>query len=74
MTPLRDLLGIVLIGDGVVGAAIPRRHTRRYERGPRWWRASMRFFARRPLLVRALAAAEIAAGASIALVRQPGPR
>lgn len=74
MTALRDLLGIVLIGDGIVGAAIPRRHTRRYERGPGWWRAAMRFFAQRPSLVQALAAAEVAAGASIALARRSHAR
>lgn len=63
---LRDISGIVLIGDGVVGALVPVRHSRRYEMGPSPWRSAMRFFVRRPALTRALAAAELAAGLWVA--------
>ena len=65
----RDLTAVVLIGDGIVGALIPTRHTRRYDTGPGPWRSAMRFFARRPALTRAAAIAEIIAGLRLAMTR-----
>ena len=59
---IRDLGGILCIGDGVVGALIPSRHTRRYETGPSLWRSVMRFFARRRALTRTLAVGQVATG------------
>ncbi|MGH3442693.1 MAG: hypothetical protein ACRDUY_11755 [Nitriliruptorales bacterium] len=62
MTQLNELLAMVLIGDGVLGAVIPARHVRRWERGPEPWRRTLECFARRPGLVRVLALAEAGVG------------
>ena len=66
---IRDLGGIALVGDGVVGTLIPARHTRRYQTGPSPWRSAMRFFVKRPGLTRVLAVAEVAAGLWVATRR-----
>ena len=66
---VRDLAGILLLGDGIVGVLIPTRHTRRYERGPGPWRRAMRYFASRPALTRAAAIAEIVAGLRLGMTR-----
>ena len=66
----RDIAGISLIGDGVVGALIPTRHARRYQIGPGPWRAAMGHFARRPVLTRTLAIAELALGLRVATIRR----
>ena len=66
---VRDLGGITLVGDGVVGALIPARHTRRYQMGPSLWRAAMRSFARHPALTRALAVGEVGVGLWVATRR-----
>ena len=59
-----DLAAIILIGDGVVGALFPRRHTLRWVRGPLPWRRTMRAFVERPILTRAAAVVEVVAGVS----------
>ena len=74
MKLLRDLGGIILIGDAVVGALIPARHTRRYELGPHWWKRAMRPFIQQPTLTRVLAAGEFGAGLWIALKGEGGTR
>ena len=74
MKVARDLAGIILIGDAVVGALILARHTHLYELGPRWWQGAMRTFARQPTLTRVLAAGELAAGLWIALKAESGAR
>lgn len=66
---VRDLGGIALIGDGVVGALIPKRHVGRYQRGPSPWRSTMVFFGRNPSLTRTLAVGELALGLWIATRR-----
>ena len=62
-----DITAIALIGDGVVGALIPARHVRRYQRGPETWRGAMRWFADRPQLTRALALLEVGSGVALTL-------
>lgn len=66
-TRAREIVGIILIGDGFVGAAIPRRHVQRWLAGPAWWRDVMRPFADRPQLTRTLAIGELVAGAALVL-------
>ena len=61
-TRARETLAMLAVGDGVIGAALPRRHVRRWQSGPEWWRQTMQPFVDRPLLTRAVAAAEAAAG------------
>ncbi len=46
------------MGDGVVTAAMPRRHVRRWTDGPSWYRQLMRPFAERPAATRVLSAAQ----------------
>lgn len=67
MRTTQDVTAIILIGDGVVGALTPAQHVRRYEYGPEWWRAAMRWFAERPQLTRGLAIVEAAIGVRLAL-------
>ena len=71
-----DIIAIVLIGDGAVGALTPARHARRYVRGPSRWRESMRWFANRPQLTRGLALVELASGLALTLgmARRVGER
>ena len=38
MTQLKELVAMILIGDGVLGTLIPTRHVRRWEVGPKRWR------------------------------------
>ena len=66
MRAILDVVAIALIGDGMVAALIPTRHSRRYEAGPRPWRGVMRYFARRPALTRLLAVFEVALGIRLA--------
>ena len=67
MTILRSVTAILLVGDGVIAALIPARHSRRWAFGPRWWRSWMAWCARHPRLTRLLAAGEAALGLSLAL-------
>ncbi|MBB6098884.1 hypothetical protein HNR42_002319 [Deinobacterium chartae] len=57
---LRDLLAILLLGDGAVGLLRPVKHNRLWALGP--LREPCLWLARRPGLMRAVAAVEIAAG------------
>jgi len=61
-----ELTALMMIGDGVLATAWPRRHVRLWEQGPPLWRKLVRPFARHPQLTRALGAAEIAAGIALA--------
>ncbi len=63
----RDLMAVVLVGDGLLGLLIPERQVRRWERGPATWRCTMRYLEQRPWLTRVLAAAEICAGLRLGL-------
>ena len=67
MRAAADIIAITLIGDGTVGALTPSRHAQRYERGPAPWRKTMRWFAERPQLTRALALLELGSGLALTL-------
>jgi hypothetical protein len=69
---LRSLAAMLMIGDGVFAAVTPRRHAKRWQDGPGWWRRLLATFRRRPALTRALGLAEIAAG--IVWARRLRPR
>jgi hypothetical protein len=56
-----ELAAMVMIGDGVLGTVMPGRHATRWIMGPQEWRP-MRVLAERPVLMRALSAAEAVAG------------
>lgn len=68
---LRELAALVAIGDGVVGALAPRRHTLLWLDGPRPYRAAMAPFVRRPGVTRLLSTVQIALGLWIASRQWP---
>jgi hypothetical protein len=63
-----------LVGDGVVGFAAPGRHSLLWRFGPKGYAETMAWFAERPGLVRALAAAEVAGGLWLASRQYPAGR
>jgi hypothetical protein len=73
-TRFLETLGMVLIGDGVLGAIRPAEHCRIWRGGPQWWRDTIDWFAAHPRLTRALAVAELNAGLAMALSRHAGQR
>lgn len=64
---MKELLGMMMIGEGVTGAIAPRRHMRLWNTGPKQFRDITKFFEKRPKLVTALAAAEIGFGVWLTL-------
>ena len=67
MRILRSVISIALVGDGVIAALIPVRHSRRWQVGPGWWRSWMGWYRRHPGLTRVLATGEVVVGLSLAL-------
>lgn len=60
MVLIKETIAMMLIGDAVLGLARPRRHVARWQIGP--WAPAMAWSRQRPVLTRALAAVELAAG------------
>lgn len=58
----KETFAMMLIGDGVLAAVEPERHVDLWLDGPRWWRALMIPFAKRPGMTRALGLLEVGAG------------
>jgi hypothetical protein len=58
----RDLMAMILVGDGLLGLLIPGRHVHRWNRGPATWRCAMQYLELRPGLTRLLAASELCVG------------
>lgn len=69
MKQLREIVGIALIGDGVVGALIPHRHIARWETGPQLWNRTVAPTAGHPERTRIAAIVELGAGLWLALRR-----
>ena len=61
-TRLAETAAILLVGDGVIGALFPRRHTARWTEGPSLWRRAMEPFQESPGMTRAAALLEIVVG------------
>jgi hypothetical protein len=61
-----ELLGLMMIGEGVVGAIFPSRYSLFWKLGPRWMHETARAFANHPETTRLLCLAEAAAGLWIA--------
>jgi hypothetical protein len=59
---LMDLLGVLLIGDGVLGMLHPAQHCLVWRTGPARWRELVEWFASHPRATRAAALAELCAG------------
>jgi uncharacterized protein YjeT (DUF2065 family) len=67
-----EILGLLMIGDGMLAATRPSRYMVMWIGGPRAWRKAMTFLAERPALTRAIGVTELAAGLWVALRAQPG--
>jgi hypothetical protein len=57
-----EVLGLMMIGEGVVGLLFPTRYSLFWKIGPRWMRQAVRVLAENPNTTRLLCAGEIAAG------------
>lgn len=69
MNRVRDLLGVLMVGDGILMALVPERRMRRWRIGPDWLRSLTESFARRPTLTRILGAATAVVGVALAVPR-----
>ena len=58
----KELLALLLVGDGVVAVLQPTRHTLLWRSGPTRYRRLMEAFVRRPQATRFVGALEVAAG------------
>ena len=63
---IADQATILLVGDGVVGFAAPRRHSPLWNFGPKGYRRSVEAGVRHTLLTRLFSAAEIGLGPGLA--------
>jgi len=68
---LKELLALLLIGEGVVGTLCPERYTRTWANGPGRWRDFIGWWADRPALMRVLCAAEAGIGLWLAVRQFP---
>lgn len=71
---IMEIVAIVVIGDGVVGALFPARHAARWVHGPGPWRRAMRPFVEHPGLTRALGVVEVAGGVAWVATLPPSAR
>ena len=63
---MKEVLAMMMIGDGIVALLYPTEHALLWKGGPTLWRDAMEACARRPRLMRSLAALELAAGVWLA--------
>ena len=70
-TKLLDLLGMLLIGDGALTLADPKRHCLLWEVGPKPCRAVMDEFVKHPTMSRCVGVAEMAIGLVLAEMQRP---
>jgi hypothetical protein len=70
-TRLLDLLGMLLVGDGALTLADPKRHCLIWEVGPKPCREMVDEFVKHPTLSRWLGAAEMAIGLMMAEMQKP---
>ncbi|MBI1200235.1 MAG: hypothetical protein GC203_20445 [Phenylobacterium sp.] len=57
-----ETLAMLMIGDGLLALASPRRHVSVWRRGPEPWRRFLDYFGERPALTAGLGLAETVAG------------
>jgi hypothetical protein len=57
-----ESVGMLMIGDGILGLVSPRQHCLLWHGGPRWWRDTVDWFAAHPAITRTCGATEVAAG------------
>jgi hypothetical protein len=66
---LLELVGLILIGDGLMGLLRPRRHSLLWHVGPQLAKAVTEELAEHPQTARAVYAAELAAGVILASIQ-----
>jgi hypothetical protein len=59
---LKEIAALMMIGEGIIGAVIPRRHLRLWKFGPKKYQKFIDASARRPNLMRIASAAEAGLG------------
>lgn len=59
---IKEVLALILIGDGLISVLEPRRHTELWTSGPRPYRRAMRRLGRRPGTAQAIGVALIGVG------------
>ncbi len=69
---LKEFLATLMVGEGVIGLAAPRRHSLLWKFGPERYQQIMADFAKRPVLVWVLSAASVEAGLWLALKQYEG--
>lgn len=70
---LKESVAIVLIGDGVVALADPKRHARLWHSGPEVWQNLIKPFIDRPYLTQILAILQIGFGMWLASRQKLAP-
>jgi uncharacterized protein YjeT (DUF2065 family) len=68
---IKECVGLVMIGEGVLAALRPRGYARLWEGGPSWWRQMIEPFVRNPDLTRAVGVVEALAGYWLAVRQLP---
>ena len=68
---ITELLGLLLVGDGILSAVDPKRHCLLWEIGPELFRDAMDEFARHPAVTRVVGAAEAIVGLWLASRQEP---
>jgi hypothetical protein len=58
----KELVALLMIGEGVVGTLYPEQYARMWATGPRGWREFIDWWADRPRLMRWMCGAELCAG------------
>ncbi|MFL6590437.1 MAG: hypothetical protein ACJ8M4_09715 [Chthoniobacterales bacterium] len=64
-----EFIGVILIGDGVMGLLRPRRHSLLWHVGPELAKAATEELAAHPQTARVVYAAEIAVGVALASIQ-----
>ena len=68
---MKELLAMLIIGDGILAVLFPRRHCLLWKTGPKVYRDLMQEFAQRPGMTRLLGLLEAALGIWLASRQQP---
>lgn len=68
---IKEMFGILLIGDGVLAAISPHRHPRLWMFGPKSYQQSLRALVKRPALKRAIGIGQVGLGVWLASRQWP---
>ena len=68
---VKEWVGLMMIGEGVLAALRPQGHIRLWEGGPDWWQRVIGPFARNPELARVVGVAEALTGYWLAVRQMP---